>query len=640
MTRIHKSHDGELQLQARRNTPKALIDAIPQYISRDMPQQHADFFAGLPYLPLATLDAQGRPWVSLLVTASPLDPALGITPGGGNTLDVLAQSSPHDPLARALGQMPVGAGLFAGVGVDFTNRRRNKIAGSIESADVDSTGKLRLRLRSDQHLGNCPKYITLRGLSHTRRNATRAHDSFATGTEHLPQDAKAVINRASTVFLATKHINSADSAQSDMGVNHRGGAPGFTRLYEGNHAGRAATYLVLPDHSGNRFYQSLGNIEADPKVGLVFPDFETGDVLYITGEAENLMGQAAEALMPRVNLLTRIRVTGAVFVKQGLNLALTSAEQLSPYNPPLRYLRQELAQMGHAIPEEDAASAVTATLLSTRTLSQSIRTFHFKLSAPISPPLPGGFGVFDFSGLLDTGYSHMNEANPQLVNEDYLRTWTLSSAPPFDAETNSFRPTDEVSITVKRKPGGLMSNLLHDNAHRLIAQKLPVAFKGTGTGFSCFSGLSTGGLETLPPKMLWIAGGVGLTPFMSMWSGLLSAAQARPQSLRTDIVLLYAGRGDDIDLLTHFAPQGGALPEGLSLQTMAFQSSEQPQTQGTPMPGLHNRRMQIADFQSLPDLHSREVYLCGPDPLMDWSEAALTELGLPESRLHREGFAF
>ena len=61
-----------------------------------------------------------------------------------------------------------------------------------------------------------------------------------------------------------------------MGVNHRGGAPGFVRVYEENDGDAVTTYLVLPDHSGNRFYQSLGNIETDPQVGLVFHGFHHG----------------------------------------------------------------------------------------------------------------------------------------------------------------------------------------------------------------------------------------------------------------------------------------------------------------------------------------------------------------------------
>jgi ferredoxin-NADP reductase len=656
MTQLHKSHRGEFLLQERRNTPKELMDGIPHYIASDMPQQHADFFAGLSYLPLATLDQKGRPWVSFLVTASDDDPTLGIKQCGRNTTDVLAETNPFDPFAQALQQAPAAGDarrLFAGVGIDFSNRRRNKIAGSIGEASIEGTGKVHLRLLSDQHLGNCPKYITVRSLAHIKRRAELSFNGFERITSALPADAKTVVERASTVFLATKHIAQGDAAgiQTDMGVNHRGGAPGFTRIYEESDGEQIATYLALPDHSGNRFYQSLGNIETDPQVGLVFPDFSTGHVLYVTGEAENLLDDDAETLMPRTNLLTRIKVTGAVLVKEGLNLKLTSKEQLSPYNPPVKLLRQELEQMGHA-PLAESKAAISATLVSTQTLSDNIKTFNFRLSSPIEASLPGGFGVFDFSSLLDHGYSHMNEANPQLVNEDFVRTWTLSSAPKFDPNTKVFRATDQVSVTVKRKPGGLISNVLHDNADALAANTLPVAFKGTGSGFTCFAEGPHGTGPTVPPKILWIAGGVGITPFMSMWDGIVQIAKANPDQISTDIVLLYAGRGDDINVLNHFTPPQGALPDHVTLRIVAFQSVKNSLTEAQSARDglrqkfsdnvlrLEDRGMEIANIRSVANLNDREVFMCGPDSLMMWCETSLTELNVEESRRHRESFIF
>jgi hypothetical protein len=50
--------------------------------------------------------------------------------------------------------------------------------------------------------------------------------------------------------------------------------------------------------------------------------------------------------MPRVRVLTRIVITGWVRVTQGLNLEATRPARLSPYNPPVRLLQEELAQYG------------------------------------------------------------------------------------------------------------------------------------------------------------------------------------------------------------------------------------------------------------------------------------------------------
>lgn len=659
MTTGHPWHSGEALIQERRGTPENIILSVPDYIEKDMPQQHSEFFAGLSYLPLATLDELGRPWASVLVTTSASDPSVGITTSGRNQTDIVAEVNPYDPFVRALGsdQKPSGEDrrLFAGVGVDFTNRRRNKMAGSIDSISLDTAGKIGLRLLSDQHLGNCPKYITVRSLEHEAQEAELALDNFDAFTATLPDAAKDLIAQASTVFLATKHSAQSDEfseGQGDMGLNHRGGAPGFVRVYEEKSGDDTATYLVLPDHSGNRFYQSLGNIETDKQVGLVLPDFTTGDVLYITGDAENLYDAQAEAIMPRVGLLTRIKVTGAVFVKGALNLRLVSEEQYSPYNPPVRHLRSELDAMGHIADADVASNPIGATLVSTRHISDTISTFTFELSEAIAAPMPGGFGIFDFSGMLDTGYSHMNEANPQLVNEDFVRTWTLSNAPEFDAEKNLFQPANQVSVTVKRKPGGLMSNFLHEYVAKQIKQPMQVDFKGAGIGFSCLTPDPAGGAPTIPAKMLWVAGGVGITPFMAMWDGIMNVAKALPEQMSSEIVLLFSGRGDDINVLRHFLATSTASRHNLNLRILAFQSAKNASSEAQnaldmitqEFPGttirVEQRRVQFSDLQAIEELADREVFLCGPDPLMNWSKDALRELGINESQVHQEQFAF
>lgn len=659
MAQSHSLHEGEVRLQKRRGTPAELTQAMPDYIDRDMPQQHAEFFAGLSYLSLATLDNRGRPWASLLVTTSGDDPAVGITVSGHNQTNVVAETNPFDPFVRSLGQddgaPDKGRHLFAGVGVDFTNRRRNKLAGSIRPASTDPSGQVSLQLMSDQHLGNCPKYITVRALEHEARNARIVLDSFEACTSPLPEAAKALIDRSSTTFLATKHTakdgeNASD--QQDMGLNHRGGAPGFVRVYEDTDGDVVTTYLVLPDHSGNRFYQSLGNIETDRQVGLVFPDFTTGHVLYVTGNAENLSDADAEEIMPRVGLLTRIEVTGAVFVEDGLNLRLVSDEEYSPYNPPVKYLRRELEDMGRATDSHDASDPLRATLVATQALSESISTFTFELSSTIDAPLPGGFGVFDFSGLLDGGYRHMDEANPQLVNEDYVRTWTLSNAPGFDGETNLFRSTNRVSVTVKRKPDGLISNFLHKYGGQMVEKQAQIGFKGTGAGFGCITPDPAGGPPRLPSRMLWVAGGVGITPFMTMWDGIVNVAKALPGHLVTDIVLLFSGRDDDINVLRHFLAHEGTLPQGVTIAVRAFQSvGDTPAGAQSALEALRaefpgaalriaQRRVQTSDFEAVENLNGRDVFLCGPDAFMRWSETALGAFGSDKSKLHKESFFF
>jgi hypothetical protein len=46
--------------------------------------------------------------------------------------------------------------------------------------------------------------------------------------------------------------------------------------------------LRFPDYAGNNMFQTLGNIATDPRVGLLFVDFDIGTTLQLTGRARIL----------------------------------------------------------------------------------------------------------------------------------------------------------------------------------------------------------------------------------------------------------------------------------------------------------------------------------------------------------------
>lgn len=674
--RTHALHEGELLIQRRMNSPVELVDNLPRYVDPTMPQQHADFYEGLSYLAVATMDEDGRPWGTLLVTKSDDDPAVGIRVSGPEELEILSLNGPADPFVRALERGGKKAAddevLFAGVGVDFSNRRRNKLAGTLPYVEGVSQEQLKLTLRSQQHLGNCPKYITVRSLEPFPRTAEIAIDQFDSFNGSLPESCRDLIARASTVYLATRHVPAAETArpyERDMGLNHRGGAPGFVRVYEEKQSAGDATeeaygspvttYVVLPDHSGNRFYQSLGNIQSDSLVGLTFPDFTNGDMLYLTGVAENLFANDAEALMPRVGLLTRVRITGAVYIRGAIQLQMTSSEEYSPYNPPVRYLRSELAQLRNVQDSKGPSNdEVHATLVSTQPLSESVRKFTFELSAPLDATMPGGFGIFDFSEHFDSTYLHMNETNPQSVNDDYLRTWTISSAATFSDESKNPEPLNQIDITVKRKDGGAVSGFLHDQP-RLGddngSPPLRVRFVGNGGGFSCFTQNVPNELPTIPAQMLWIAGGVGITPFMSMWDGVLGLERALKnidQQLVTDIVLVFAGRDDDLDLLKHFLSRASTDASKVRLRILAFQSVSEDTNLGSAAKDalvhahpdaemtIAHQRIDRASLAGIERLSERETYLCGPEGFMRHTQALLQSIVGADFRIHAESYSF
>jgi uncharacterized protein len=89
-----------------------------------MPPQHMFFFANLQYFVFGTLDNQGRPWASVITGERGF-----IRPVNQNHLAVVTDLSEGDPALQNLDNgMTVSDGerIVAGLGVDFTNRRRNK----------------------------------------------------------------------------------------------------------------------------------------------------------------------------------------------------------------------------------------------------------------------------------------------------------------------------------------------------------------------------------------------------------------------------------------------------------------------------------------------------------------------------------
>ncbi|KAJ3272547.1 hypothetical protein HDV01_005499 [Terramyces sp. JEL0728] len=595
----HEQHAGEIFVQQKRHVPLEISTVIPRITNDDMPMQHADFFSNLTYFGIATLDSFGRPWCTLIV-GNPNTMIDAVNPFQLNVGVDLAKS---DPFLQCL-TFNSDTKRFAGVGVDFTNRRRNKVAGVINEFNVRDCS-IGMQLLTNENMGNCPKYITVRQLKRIERKEQVVHDQMNAGKVVLDQECRNIINQASTIFLATRH-NDQDARNSDLGMNHRGGLKGFVRSFiEGDQS-----FVILPDYSGNRFYQSLGNVQSDKVAGMVFPNFHTGDVLYITGEAENLYNEDADAIMPRTSLITRIRITGYVLIRKALGLELVGEESFSPYNPPLRYLCSELKEMGQPAPTQGSV----AQLISVEKLTSQISTFTFRLSEKIKFK-PGGYIILDFSTLINIKYRHMNNGNPQSLNDDKIRTWTISSSPAFDGR--EFVPTDVISCTIKHVPTGLISSFLHHSDS--IQRQVQPRYVGSGGDFSCFDQQNN-----IPSNLVFVAGGIGITPFLSMVAAI---ENAKLQNI--SIQFLFAGRKDEFALLNLI------LNKRSVTNIKMFDSSHKHQHDQIQ---VFNRRISINDIPEWKE--GTHLYVCGPVAMMKdvakWSK----ETGYPQGNVHKESFFF
>lgn len=226
-----------------------------------------------------------------------------ITDDAGNVWAVPVRG-PLDIMNERTVRVPVNlAGTVGLVIIDFATRRRMRVNGIAENGVLAVT----------ECYANCPKYLQKRG-----GNAD-ADGNFAPVPQPVPQsstltDAQiAAICAADTFFIATRNGDTSADA------SHRGGNPGFVRVLD-EHT------ITWRDYSGNAMFNTLGNLETDPRAGLFFPEFATGNALLVSGTAKTIWDSPDE----RSVVFTVVSVTE--IVDSFAPLAGVSIEY-SPFNP-------------------------------------------------------------------------------------------------------------------------------------------------------------------------------------------------------------------------------------------------------------------------------------------------------------------
>jgi len=279
-------HEGERRVQARLGV-RAIERFAEKAIRPFLPDQHRVFYGRLPFLVAAARDAEGRPWVTLLAG----EPGFVRSPDE-RTLAIEARPGAGDPLQRAF---VTGADLGL-LGIELSTRRRNRVNGRIVSHDDEG-----FVFAVDQSFGNCPKYIRERAW----QPGPVAEPLHVKRSDALDPDQRRRIAEADTFFIASGHRGEGEAATFGMDASHRGGAAGFVRVDGG---GR----IVFPDYSGNHFFNTIGNLMVDPRVGVTFVDFGTGSLLQITGRATIDWDSPAVAATPGAGRLVEIEVDAVV----------------------------------------------------------------------------------------------------------------------------------------------------------------------------------------------------------------------------------------------------------------------------------------------------------------------------------------
>jgi ferredoxin-NADP reductase len=228
-----------------------------------------------------------------------------------------------------------------------------------------------------------------------------------------------------------------------------------------------------------------------------------------------------------------------------------------------------------------------------RAETHDVKTFVFTARNPrLFRFKPGQFMTFDWP----------------VGDEPVQRCYTIASAPS--------RP-DTFSITVKRVPGGPVSNWLHDN----MVPGMEVRAAGPMGEFTCS--------DHPAEKYLFLSGGSGITPLMSMSRALGDLGED------ADIVFVHAARTPaDIVFRAELDAMARANPRFRLAHVVESDAGE---------PGWAGFRGRLSlPMLSLiaPDFREREVFTCGPSPFMAAVRTMLSDGGADMRRYHEESFTF
>lgn len=575
-------HAGEQAIQERLGLRDKTERFGRKVIRPFLPEQHRGFFSNLPFLVVGSVDDQGWPWASLLAGKPGF-----ISSPDPQSLMVNAAALPGDPLADAI--VP-GAPLGL-LGIALDSRRRNRV-----NVRVSSTGKGSFGLAVDQSFGNCPQYIQTRDIEFVR---DPQESSLADATDRFSSldEAAAKMIRAADAFFVSSYVEpETDDDIEGVDVSHRGGRPGFVKV-EGN-------TLTVPDYAGNSHFNTLGNFLVNPKAGLTFVDFETGDLLMLTGTVEIIWDDD-----PQVKAFRGAERAWRFTLEHGIRLS----EAL-----PMRWSFGEFSPNALITGHWDEAAATLAAEAKRDTWrdyrvvriedeSDVIRSFYMEPA--------DGDGLISY----DAGQFLTIRVHPENTTKPVIRTYTLSSA-----------PADKLyRISVKREGAskahaapGLVSNHLHDTLKPgdIVEARAPRGVFSLDTA------------EVRPAVLL--AGGVGITPMVSM------ARQVAHEGLRTrhirPLTIFHSARTTGNRAFFETFRELERSTDGAIRYVSLIGKAADGEKPGKDFNGFGYVTADM--LRQVLALDDYDFYLCGPTAFMQAVYDVLRDLGVRDARIFAEAF--
>ena len=297
-------------------------------------------------------------------------------------------------------------------------------------------------------------------------------------------------------------------------------------------------------------------------------------------------------------------------------------------------------------------------LVKTRVHNDTLATFTFKASRPVEIRA-GHNAVLDLSHFVRRRARELVDWTPGTLAEsdDCVRTWTI---PPTPASPTTF------SLTIRLIECGLITPLLHQLTHKLDPNRERNTIDTSSLGIVAQLRGVGGTLPVPQPlaacdggrRLLWIAGGIGLTPFLPLtrhvvhlargtydvWDIALVISSREPEVMLSLVHEAYMSREDVSDLGVADHDGNDRPPVNLTFAIHLFTDrapTSLPRLPDSVSVTLHEGRIDDKGtfFESV-RAREREQHICGPLPFVHNAMKSLAAAGVDPEKVLRERFTY
>jgi ferredoxin-NADP reductase/predicted pyridoxine 5'-phosphate oxidase superfamily flavin-nucleotide-binding protein len=656
-------HPGEVSLQQHANVHKSVMSYAPRVIRPYLPEQHLDFYQHQPFLVAAALDSNGFMWSTLLtsptgqadwvkaVVAATTNKDASNDGNHTNEKKEEVQEEEADLTKLVLEGGPVpGDALYGAfqegsdvglLGIEFATKRRNRVNGRIvyrssstttTTASSNKHNSTNMVFQVDQAFGNCPQYIKPRQwwsqtavddetttlFQNAAESRDKGDDVCASPLEQQKQENQQVltpqhvetISNAETIFVATGYRGEGEDVRYGNDASHRGGPPGFVMVQDDHRT------LVLPDFAGNNHFNTLGNLEMDPRMGITVPDFEGGGLLQLSGHAKVDLDshRAAETYPGALRLIT--------FHIQQIHV-------VPPKSLPIRWSSSDA--------DQERPLEITSIVQE----SENVKSFYLRRLPQDKRPL----------WTFQAGQHLPIRLLPGSGGEIW-RTYSLSGPPSSSA--------DYYRISVKREFLGLGSRILHDEmqegdvvevqapAGDFILKPSSMTKKKPNDNTSKIEDKrktrpsdALNATKSDPPRpLVLLSAGIGMTPLLAMLHDFVRTSTINTAS-RQRVVWIHGARDGDHHPMKKEVQELQQQQQGAGLSMIETHIRySRPRSTDTDFDS--QGRLDAALLRSIlpqkEELEDADYYFCGPGSFTSDMEQTLQTLGVNSRQIHFESF--